>query len=756
MSAVVDSISEAVLPPPSTPPGGKKDQGKADVSSGPGGKPDTVSPTATLVDTSSSSILTRVDTPHPERSTQGDTRRVSISAASPIVANFTPERRPRQLYQYEEQEPHNLSDSEHSDDGNEPLLNPYRPVNPDNTFDSTATSGSDVNMTTISSSAPEVSFGPQEVPFPLRQRETHVDAHSTPSRPPTQTYQPRFRTTNAPPVVIRPITTEKIQPTSRSVTTATAVVSSGDDYDSKLLSTWRREQIKTTRTAKLMAGTTPRPIPTLHGPLSLPYARNPSGVDATVADESAYLSHVFGLRAAGGMTLNDAGVKTAARRVSSGTRSSGTTTSRSASGSSGLGNTTKSSQDRSVLTEGSSYTTAGGTHHARPIVIRDPYQNIGIKIKGVPSKEGPAVPLIRDSRTSTTEDKENLDPSSSKLRRRASETSLLEPRIGDAVIGPSRSQVNLRDLTNLSPIPGSPAESAARDPFRVLYNRALTSGVHDSNTEGLLPVHPEATHSGAIKLPTLVPIYFNPTSMTYEVAVPQRSSYEDLHINTPLGVVTPQTLKTSHASTVQPSKADSSDNWRKKGENADTDQASRTGLVVPANTPTATQENNADDKGSTAEGDVMTIDSLFEKFHTTDEQPEGSTDPTASVACQASNKRESAKQPGLKSSKSNPASPKGTSVNVLGESTKKLNADAPPYSPSKTEKHTSSTKKRPSSPITTKGMPTPSKANSSSARGTPGAGKLLKKFGGGEEENTGSPSTSVTSKGKGKAKAGKK
>ncbi|WWC94884.1 hypothetical protein V866_001735 [Kwoniella sp. B9012] len=755
MSAVVDSISEAVLASPSTPPGGKKDQGKADVSSGPGGKPDTASTTATLVDTSSSSILTRVDTPPPERSARGSTRRVSISAASPIIATFTPERRPRQLYQYEEQEPHDMSDSERSNVGNEPLLSPYQSVNPDNTFDSTATSGSDVNMTTISSSAPEVSFGPQEVPFPLRQRETHVDAHSTPSRPSAQTYQPRFRNTNTPPVVIKPITTEEIQSTSRAVITATAVVSSGDDYDSRLLSSWRREQIKTTRTAKLMAGTTPRPIPTLHGPLSLPYARNPSGVDATVADESAYLSHVFGLRAAGGMTLNDAGVRSAARRVSSGTHSSGTTTSRSASGSSGLGNTTKSSQDRSVLTEGSSYTTAGGTHHARPVVIRDPYQNIGIKIKGVPPKEGPAVPVVRDSRIDNSGDKENVD-SSSKLRRRASETSLLEPKMGDAVIGPSRSQVNLRDLTNLSPIPGSPAENATRDPFRVLYNRALTNCGHDSNTEGLLPVHPEATHSGSIKIPTLVPIYFNPTSMTYEVAVPQQSSYEDLHINTPLGVVTPQTLKTSHASTVQPSKADSSDNWRKKGENADTDQASRTGLVVPANTPTATQENNADNKSSTAEGDVMTIDTLFEKFHTTDEQPEASTEPTPSVASKGSDKRGSVKQPGLKSSKSNPASPKGTSINVLGESTKKLNADAPPYSPSKTEKHSTSTKKRPSSPLTTKGVPISSKANSSSARGTPGAGKLLKKSGGGEEEDTGSPSTSVTSKGKAKAKAGKK
>lgn len=114
---------------------------------------------------------------------------------------------------------------------------------------------------------------------------------------------------------------------------------------------------------------------------------NTSGVDATVADESAYLSHVFGLRAAGGTTVGDIGVR-AGRRVSSGTYSSGTT----GSGSSGYPNSAGGRNEKSTYTDHTSYTSLRGTtHHSRPLVIRDPYQNIGIKIKGIPPKEGSAI-----------------------------------------------------------------------------------------------------------------------------------------------------------------------------------------------------------------------------------------------------------------------------------------------------------------------------------------------------------------------------
>ena len=41
------------------------------------------------------------------------------------------------------------------------------------------------------------------------------------------------------------------------------------------LSVWRKEQIKYTKRARLEPNATPKPIPALHGPLSLPYSRNP-------------------------------------------------------------------------------------------------------------------------------------------------------------------------------------------------------------------------------------------------------------------------------------------------------------------------------------------------------------------------------------------------------------------------------------------------------------------------------------------------
>ncbi|WWC91710.1 uncharacterized protein L201_006656 [Kwoniella dendrophila CBS 6074] len=750
MSAVVDSIAEAVTPSTPLSPSRSKEN---DVSSQPRQttsngdlKSDDPSPDNTLVNTTSSSEWTRVGTPPANRSASSGNRRVSISAASPLITTYHSGSN-RHLYQYEEEE-FQLSGSENED---EPLIIPHHSINFDNTFESNATSGTDANASANSTSAPDISLGSQSIPFPLRQRGIQADAHSTPSRPSAQSFAPKYRNTATPPVVIRPTNTvQGIRPATSTFTTmtATSVISGGDDYEYNLLSSWRREQLKTTRTAKLMAGTTPRPIPTLHGPLSLPYARNPSGVDATVADESAYLSHVFGLRAAGGMTISDSGFN-AARKISAGTQSSGTTNSRSTSGSSGFGNTTRSSQNKSGVTEGSSYSSIGGTHYTRPVVIRDPYQNIGIKIKGVPPKEGPTVPIKKDV---INENKENIDPASSGiLRRRASETSLLEPKLGEAVIGPSRSQVNLREMTTLSPIPGSPAENAFRDPFRVLYDRAISSSEHDNSVgqanqaedpASTQPVIRSASATGPIQLPTLVPIYFNPSTMAYEVAVPPpgRSAYEDLHINTPQGAVTPQTLKNAQAASNQPSKADTSENWRKKGSDESADQVEKPELAT-----SPPQNSLSADKG--AEGEVMTIDSLFEKFHPEEQQIVQGSEPVA--AAKTDSKTESGKQSGLRSSKGNPLSPRGTAVDVLGEITGKLNVNATPCSPSKPDKGSAPNRTKTSSPITTKSMPTPSRANSSSARGTPGAGKLLKRGKEGDDETIAATAPAQT-KGKGK------
>lgn len=49
----------------------------------------------------------------------------------------------------------------------------------------------------------------------------------------------------------------------------------GDVSDKSHLSTWRQKQLKKFKASRPVAGARERPIPLLHGPLSLPYARNP-------------------------------------------------------------------------------------------------------------------------------------------------------------------------------------------------------------------------------------------------------------------------------------------------------------------------------------------------------------------------------------------------------------------------------------------------------------------------------------------------
>ncbi|WRT70218.1 uncharacterized protein IL334_007213 [Kwoniella shivajii] len=791
MSAVVDSISEVVTSSSPAPISTQNvGEGEADVSSiqpitiGSGDKTNLIpSPSTTLGDTSgSTSALTRIITPSYDQSTSGHNRRVSISTAMPLVTTFTPERN-NHLYHYEEDGEPQPSDSEPSDIDHsaEPLLSPYQPVNADISIESKATSGSDM-ISTLSTEPPDLSFGPQSVPFPLRRRGILIDAHSTPSRPSSQSFTPKFRTAATPPVVIRPASTvtEKPAPSVspiQAVTHTPLVVASFDNVDIERFSSWRREQIKLARTAKLMAGTTPRPIPTLHGPLSLPYARNPSGVDATVPDESAYLSHVFGLRAAPGTTMTD-NMVTATRVVSSGTHSSGTTGSRSVSGSSGTGN---ASQNRSILTDGSSYSSTGGTHYSRPYVMRDPNQNIGIKIKGIPPRESPSLAITKENKpgnieinqknkfssdsnnVNSDENKENVDPSPGIRPRRASETSLLEPNLGDTVLGPSKSFVNLRDMAGLSPIPGSPADNAAADPFGILYNQALTSA-----TGGFLPDQLEISSGAAHpvrNLPTNITFLYNPTTMAYEASTiqPRKSSYDDLHVNTPIGVVTPQILKEVHGTSNHPSKADSSENWRKKGDCASSPVKSRTESDLGTSAPP--HQTNYTSSNIDVRDTFMTIDSLFEKFtHTSDQVETAGDKPPSTVPFNPPSMiAESVKLTNSKPSKSIPVSPRKTSVNVLGETTRKLNVNAAPYSPSKSDRGSTSNKHRPSSPVGSKtaATPAPIKMKTSSAKGTPGAGKLLKRASltsEGEEENSfASPSVPVAiSKAKSRGRSGKR
>ncbi|WVF72972.1 hypothetical protein IAT40_007790 [Kwoniella sp. CBS 6097] len=808
MSAVVEALNDALRPsqsinvPPSKPPspshaqGSEQDKKETDVTSS--HQASAAHPVAVENATTPSSEnkahsgtpgsdSTRIGTPRPDRSsTSSNARRVSIASARPLVATYTPGTRHRLVdgsNATPDDEHSNPSDSEDED---EPLVSPYQPIQVNTSLESKDTSTS-ANMTTDSTPA-DLQLGPQDLPFVLRRRAGAEVTSPASDRleediPP---FTPRFRNAMSSGITIRPDLNKPL--TSTPATRPSNRMTLHTVTTSSQLSTWRLEQIKNARPAKLMGGTTLRPIPTLHGPLSLPYARNPSGVDATVADETAYMSHVFGLRAAPNITLGNPNIKVN-RTVSAGTHSSGGTGSRSTSGSSGLLSTTGSSQDRSVLTEGSGYTSAGGTNH-RPFVVRDPNQNIGIKLKGAPGKVGKAGTIIKESKdkdkkaneaptvnparakqfssdsqeNKDDENKENIDPSSVQLKRRASETSLLEPKLGESVLGPSRSHVNLREMSNLSPIPGSPADVGGDKALQGTQLSAAAPSFHTMHQSGsMIPLRLEPS-GGAIRLPSILPIYFNPATMSYEVGLAppsRRSSYEDHHISTPGGVFLPPGTK---GTPNHPSKADVSDNWRKKSDDATNDQQVRAGEgdndPHTAVEPHAASQPAEEGAEATAGPNVMTIDNLFEKFtHTAPEDKEDAASPVAFNFPTPSNP---AKRAVLKPSRSIPVSPRRAQITVLGENTKKLNAEAPPYTPSKSSR---ASKKKGPSPTPDKSKQKPSSRRAStSAKGTPGAGKLLKKVSTGDEEAEGetddavpvTPAPARKVEGKAKSKAGKK
>ena len=101
---------------------------------------------------------------------------------------------------------------------------------------------------------------------------------------------------------------------------------------------------------------------------SLSWLITPSGVDATIADDSAYLSHVFGLRAA--PSVADV-VEVDLTAQASGNEHLG-----SASSGNALSEPDRlSSNDLDPGAKGSGETLG----HKSVVVMRDPYQNIGIR-----------------------------------------------------------------------------------------------------------------------------------------------------------------------------------------------------------------------------------------------------------------------------------------------------------------------------------------------------------------------------------------
>ncbi|WVQ84615.1 hypothetical protein IAT38_006770 [Cryptococcus sp. DSM 104549] len=608
----------------------------------------------------------------------------------------------------------------------------------------------------------DISFGPQSLPFMFRRRD--IDQSSTPSKAPARGARALKLPweSNVPAITIRPDEPQRVPEADSAGVQETAEREQAarptpprpafQQAPERKLSSWRREQLRwaAERPPTLMGDPTPRPIPTLYGPLSLPYARNPSGVDATVADETAYLSHVFGLRPVPGGAAKNTSTNTS-RSVSTGTQSSGTQ-SRSTSGSSVYASSggTKRSTDVSLLTEGSSYLSSGGAYHPRPLVMRDPYQNIGIRKGAVGMKDAgaetiparpytvqaPAAAVHLTNTYGSNNDyagifKDTPTPLSPDDKRHVSDSATLEPRLGMSVIGPSKSYHNIREFTALSPIPGSPVESSRRQssiPF-MLPNRRLRAASVSAADQNQ---HPQrrptedytSSYAPPIRIPAFVPVYYDPASMTYELNLsPERpAAREHLPIFPAAAgqAAKPQTAASS-------SKADVSDNWRTRAE-ARKAHGGAGGAAVYSSTPVKARggaEGQQREQGAAgAEGagrKVMTIDSLFERFAS----PRNSHRVAIKSPAMDSPATKSVPKYTRQATTAAPSTPRNA-AQPLSEISANVNTKAPTHTPVTPNKASvSNTNKTPGSP---KSAPSSRRFTSTSAaKGTPGAGELLKK-----------------------------
>ena len=123
----------------------------------------------------------------------------------------------------------------------------------------------------------ELLFGPQSVPFVLRRRAIANSSDHSPSKGPfiTENYRPVLMST--PNVVVQPSDDVGDQGSAAEIgrVSASRTEVLGERRKEVKLSVWRKEQIKYTKRARLEPNATPKHIPALHGPLSLPYSRNP-------------------------------------------------------------------------------------------------------------------------------------------------------------------------------------------------------------------------------------------------------------------------------------------------------------------------------------------------------------------------------------------------------------------------------------------------------------------------------------------------
>ncbi|ODN94747.1 hypothetical protein L198_04891 [Cryptococcus wingfieldii CBS 7118] len=483
---------------------------------------------------------------------------------------------------------------------------------------------SSAGIGSVSSTPAELSFGPQSVPFTLKRRE--LINEGTPSRPGTASSSYfQMRQDESYPVNICAVNSGSSTSTDQAAKT---------HPDKKSLSSWRRTQILTAKRPELAPDTKPQAIPTLYGPHSLPYARNPSGVDATAADETAYLTHVFGLRPATG-GASETNTQQSARVASSGSDSSGTQSYRSTSTSSVYNNVIaarKKSRDARVF----SGIETDETYLVKPSMARSSHQKtksgpgmIGETRGGVVSFNFDTLPLgspasqqDTDSVSDSANRAKNIVLPDQEGKRVVSESALLEPKLGTSILGPSKSFANLRDASRLSPIPGSPSgfnrtlnAASIRQAYRARIRSASMSRVQPSHLS--TAAHPDddtSSFATPIRIPAFVPIYFDPASGTYGVGISPEATTMPSSDDEP-SRPTQAGLKIPHpqAPSAQISKADTSDNWRHKFRPTSTVRPKKLYTPVSSQPQTPSTGGFRNEAGFSS-SEVMTIDKLFEKY----------------------------------------------------------------------------------------------------------------------------------------------
>jgi hypothetical protein len=116
----------------------------------------------------------------------------------------------------------------------------------------------------------DIQMCPQPLPFIYRRRALTEGQDET--LPKAVHFNPHFRQRSSPANVhIRPDTLELVQPPYE----ASIDVSTNISVKGRGLTKWRQDQLDNMKPGKLTGNGTVKVLSSLHGPLSLPYARNP-------------------------------------------------------------------------------------------------------------------------------------------------------------------------------------------------------------------------------------------------------------------------------------------------------------------------------------------------------------------------------------------------------------------------------------------------------------------------------------------------